>query len=275
MRGDVRWVVPVALLGLSACIHSGCSCDEDSELVAEGYVRCHLAPPPEGDRRHGALRLHFEERTLTIGGLPEAPRLAVGAGPIGDARVPEGVSLAILIGDLAGEPIPETEALVILLAGGADPWDAWSEGRTVHERDGIVDATPLRRIIAGSLELIPVPGAPPRYVRTVGCCGLARADADAWRLEAAGAGVHRVLLSWAAPTSQGLLGVEIETPAVAAIEREVGAEDALYAWPRLDPGAARPLGGPWVTRANGSREPPGWTVYDVGEGGLTRRPDSP
>jgi len=269
MRALVRWLASVMLL----CVWSGCSCDENAEIVADGYVRCHLAPPPEGERHHGSLTLRFVERELTIEGLPERPRLAVGSGPLGDVAPPD-ADLLIVLGDLANEAVPETDALVILLAGGTDDWQNWSEGIGA-EREGVVDATPLRRITAGSLELIPVPGGPPRYVGGDGCCGLTEADAEHWQNEPAAAGTHRVLLSWAAPAAVGLLGLPVESPPVLAIQAEAAAPQTLFAWPRLDPRSVLPVSGPWVTRANGSREPPGWTVYEVGEEGLTRRSDSP
>ncbi len=183
----------------------------------------------------------------------------------------------VLLGDLGAGQIPQTDALVLLLAGGTDRWEAWSEGlaRIGGDRAGVVDATPLRRIVAGPLELVPVAGAPPRYARTDACCGIAADDVDSWQLEPTPEGVHRVLVSWAAPASRGILGVRVEVGPVAAIRSQTGATSALYAWPRLDPESSRPVSGPWVTRAGGSREPPGWSLYVVTEEGLTRRPDSP
>ena len=276
----VRWLWPVLLLAV--CTAPGCSCEQDaSDLAADGYVRCHLADPPEGEHRHGALTLRFEERTLTVTGLPDTLTLAVATGPL-EGATPPTADVLLLLGDLVGEPLPESDSLLILLAGANDDWQAWideraqqreasgrAEGDTFAER--MVDATPLRRIILGPIELVPVAGGPARYAVTDGACGFGADDAELWSLPAVEDSTPRVLLSWAAGSATGLLGAPAGDPTVAAIAEAAGAGSGVFAWPRVDPRAARPAGGGfWVTRASGAREPPGWALYRASDDGLRR-----
>lgn len=262
MRARVRWLVCVALL-------AGCSCEEDREdLAADGRVRCHLAAPPEGERRVGHRVLRFDARTLTIEGVGETVRVAVAAGPLGP-ELPD-ADVVIVLGDLDG-PIPETPAIVLAIAG-ADAWERWSEHVRVDTdtRPGVIDATRLRLVRAGPLELVPVGGAPARYAPTEGSCGLAAGDADEWHLAPPPAGVTRVLAGWAAPEAAGLLGLPAGAPVVADIRARAHAGPAVFAWPREDRRSVRPAAGPWIVRADGSREAPGWTRFEASARGWAR-----
>jgi len=258
-----------SLLALATLL-AGCSCDEDPDLEADGYVRCHVAAPPEGEHRAGDLTLRYDERSLTVEGLPEPFELAVAAGPLGDA-VPDAEVLLIL-GEVT--EAPDTDALVLLLAGGADRWETW-RGLVSDSRPRIVDATRLRSVRLGRIELVPVGGAPPRYARTDGSCGISSDGAEGWELEAPRDGVTRVLVSWAAADGLGLYGERVEARAVAAVAERASTADAIFAWPREDPRSVLPASGPWVTRADGARAAPGWTVYEARADGLVRRPPSP
>lgn len=252
-----------------ALLLSACWCEEDAAVTAEGFIRCHLADPPdEREWVHGDLSVRIEGRTLTVEGLPETFRIAVATGPASEVA-PE-AELIVYLGDLVEAPAPAA-GLTLLVAGGTDEWDAWT-GRPTS--DGVVDATVLRLVRVGPIELVPVPGAPSgRYARTAGSCGVD--DASPWDLDAPAPGVHRILLTWAAPRASGLLGIEAGSALVATIEARVRAEEVIFAWPRLDPRSVRPASGLWVTRADGSREAPGWTLWEAGEGGITRLSHSP
>lgn len=269
MRASVRW-------WLAALVLVGCSCEDDAEsLAAEGYVRCHMAAPAEGTRRIGERTLRFEERTLTIEGMPSAVTLAVAAGPFGD-EAPE-ADLYVLLGDLSEAPTFDPHgAPVLAIAGGADGWDRWRQavGNT-GDTTGLIDATPLRLVRAGPVELVPVPGAPSRYAATDGACGRGGDDAEEWSLETPGAGTTRVLVSWAGGDARGLLGAPAGDPMVRAIRSSAHAGPVVFAWPREDSRAIRPAAGPWIVRGNGHREAPGWTLFEADAEGWRPRPDSP
>lgn len=254
---------------------SGCSCDEDADIRADGFVRCHLVEAPEArEWTYRDLRLRIEGRALSIEGLPETYRIAAAAGPA-SADAPE-AQILVLVGD-ADPTLPDTEGLTLLLAGGADDWAEWRQRFAGIEGDtrlGIIDVTALRTIRAGPVELVFVPGAPNgRYARTDGCCGVD--DAEPWELGAAEPGVHRVLVSWAAPEAAGLLGLPAGSEVISEVRDQVGAESVIFAWPRLDPRALRPARGAWVSRSDGSREPPGWDLYEASADGLRSVMDSP
>ncbi|MBX3272058.1 MAG: hypothetical protein KF729_17465 [Sandaracinaceae bacterium] len=255
----MRWMIAVALL-------AGCSCEEEPELSGEGHVRCHLAPPPEGERTHGSLRLDFDARTLAIEGLGDVVRVAVAAGPL-EGEVPD-AELAVVLGGPITAPPRGTRALVLAIAGGADEWAAWTAALAAAE--GVVDATGLRLVRAGPVELVPVPGAPLRYTASNEACGLEDSAPAAWTLAAPPRGVTRVLAAWAAPEARGLLGLPAGAPVVARIRERAHAGPSVFAWPREDPEAARPASGPWAVRADGAREPPGWTLYEASAAGWRR-----
>ncbi len=267
MRAIPRWLVAALLV-------AGCSCEDEAEsLAAEGFVRCHMASPPEGDRRLGDRTLRFEDRTLTIDGLPDTVRVAVAAGPLGGE--PPAADLYVVLGGLARPPeLPRGDAPVLAIAGGADVWERWREavGDQGDTRNRIIDATSLRLVRAGPVELVPVAGAPPRYAATDRACGRAAADADAWALDDPRSGVTRVLVSWAAAEATGLLGAPAGDPSVDAIRASARASAGVHAWPREDAAAIRPASGPWIVRADGSREAPGWTVFEAGPAGWSRQP---
>ncbi|HJL17842.1 MAG TPA: hypothetical protein RMH99_19410, partial [Sandaracinaceae bacterium LLY-WYZ-13_1] len=250
MRG--RWICLALLL-------VGCSCDDEEELAVEGdapYVRCHAAEAP-AERRWsvGALRLARDgERRLTIEGAPEPARLAVFAGPGPGARPSEAAEavaglephLIAVLGDLGDEPGPLLAALgglgppVLVVPGGADrraPLVEALEGLEGAAADRVVDASVLRAIRLGRLELVPVPGAPGgRYAVDEGACGFSDDDLDAWALDEPADGAHRVLLAWAGPegegdgsVTRGLMGTEAGSPRVGRLAEAVGARGALFA----------------------------------------------
>jgi len=289
----VNRCVPLLFLCLAGCS----SCGEEAELTVQGdhpYVRCHLAEAPEAhEARVGALRLRYDERTLSIEGAPESTRLAVFAGP-GEHPLPEApdADLAIVIGEL-GEPAETLAALaawqlpVIVVAGGAERFEPLREafaGLEGAAAERVVDATVLRVIRIGALELVVAAGSPGgRYGAGEGSCGIGEDDVEAWALDAPEAGVRRVLLSWAGPAgsgaTEGLLGADAGSPLMARIAEAAGAEGALFAWPRGAVGrpdgegaalklAVPPIAGVTVLRADGRRVAPGVTR-------LTLRPEGP
>ena len=251
-----------------ALLAAGCTCGAGEDLRADGYLRCHLAEaPPEREWRHGELTLRVAERTLTIEGLPEPFELALAAGP-SSASWPD-ADVRVLLGDLRG-PSPRGEGVTLLLAGGTDEPRAWREALGVSGDDtGVIDITPLRSVRAGPVELVPVAGAPRgRYGLGDGFCGVGEEDVEAWDLPPAEPGVRRVLIAWAAPEAAGLMGLPAGSGVVSAIAARVGAAEAFFAWPRLDPRSVRPAAGAHVTRGDGSREPAGWDLLEVSANGL-------
>lgn len=289
-----RWV-PLLFVCLAGCS----SCGEAAELSVSGahpYTRCHLAEPPEeGTYALGDLTLRFEGRALRIEGAPESTRLAIFAGP-GQAALPEApeADLAIVLGGLGDDPGATLRALggwtipALVVAGGEERFEPLSDA--FDGLDGatgrrVINATLLRVIRLGKLELIVVPGAPNgRYVTAgQGACGFGEADLEGWDLDAPDDRVRRYLVSWAGPSgtdaTRGLLGAEAGSPLVARVMASVGAEGAVFAWPRTSTGrpsgegmastlGVPPVAGVTVLRADGSRVAPGVTR-------LTLRPEAP
>lgn len=287
---------------LLALALSACDGDEALRVSGEhGYVRCLALDAPEARTWSvGSLRLALDERTLRIEGAPARAEVAVFTGPVdaGSIRALKRTrpDLALMLGDLGPGGARALAALgvpVLFVAGGADrhaELEALGE-LTGDARDRVIDASRLRSIRIGKVELVPVPGAPGgRYAISNEACGLGEGDLRAID-EAVGeaeTGVHRYLLSWAAPAggplSRGLAEVEAGSPVIAELAERVGAEGAIVAWPREHAGEAAsepfravapPLGGPWVERADGTRRAPGAMVLVLSDGGLSPRAQAP
>lgn len=261
----------MALLALA-----GCDCGGETAARVDGptpYVRCHLEEPTgPAEREVGGLTLRRDERTLTIDGLPTPFRLAVAAGPA--ERAPE-ADLVVLIG---GSPTLEADAPVLWLDGAAP-----RQG-VEDDSGGIIDATPLRLIRAGPLELVPVPGAPDGRYGEGEPCGLGEDDVAQWDLGEAGG--PRFVLAWAGPAghpaTRGLLGVDAGSELITRIMSETHSTGALFAWPGLtrppeatEPTAdlvtaVGPAGGAPTVLEDGSRIRAGWTLFEVDEGGVAR-----
>ena len=313
MARPVRLGVPT--LALLAALVAGCTCDGEEALRVSSdtsYVRCHAAAAPE-DRSWevGSLSLRREGRALRIEGAPDPLRLAVFAGP-GDEALPVSAvraahpHLVAVLGDL-GEPVASLRALaelgvpVLVVAGGEDRYGPLAEALDDLDGDAadlIVDASVLRSVRVGRLELVPVAGAPDgRYAVDDDACGVGEGDLDGWELGVAEQGVHRILLSWAGPrgagpgsATRGLAGVEAGSALVSQVAERAGATGALFAWPRTALGTAEgsgswalrlavaPVAGASVLRFDGRRVAAGPTLLTVGSGGLRvagARLDSP
>ncbi|MCA9607566.1 MAG: hypothetical protein KC619_18290 [Myxococcales bacterium] len=262
---------------LTALVLVGCSCEDDAtSLAADGYVRCHMADVQAETRHVGDLTLRFEDRTLTVEGMPSSPTVAVATGPL-SGEAPE-ADLYIVLGGLTEMPgLDPHGGLVLAIAGGSDDGSRWQRALSIDPESnrGIFDATRLRLVRIGRLELVPVAGAPARYAATDQSCGRGPDEADEWALDPPGQGVTRVLVSWAAPEATGLLGQPAGDPTVGAIRAAAHAGPVVFAWPREDAAAVRPASGPWIVRGDGHREPPGWTLFEASDEGWRRRPDSP
>lgn len=228
MRYKARVRLALAVL-LCSCTCGGSALEVEGE---RGFVRCFAAEPIARDHLQGRLLsidIDTDPWTLvvlrgegqTLGSLDAArramPELVVLLGGIGDDTQVAGQNVAAL--EALGAPVlfvasGRDERAVILRA---------LEGRRV------IDATPLRLIRAGGLELVPVGGAPGgRYARTVGACGVD--DAEPYALDPSQG--QRLLLSWAAPPpAPGLLGVEAGSPLVAEIAERAHATEGVFAWP--------------------------------------------
>ncbi len=273
------------------------------------YIRCVAAEPLEARTwRAGDLRLVADGRTLRIEGAPSRWRLAAFAGPVDEpsirvlrARRPH---LAVLLGG-AGEDAAEVARTLGLLAELGGPALVVAGGEDRHgllarafaglegpARDRVIHASGLRSIRVGAVELVPVAGAPDgRYALDGEACGLSSDDAAAIAeaVGPPGSGVHRYLLSFAAPRtagspSSGIASVEAGSPLVSQLLERTRAEGAVFAWPYEGAGraldaplrvAVRPLAGAWAVRGDGSRAPPGATLLTGGPEGLEEGADSP
>ncbi len=280
------------------------ACDGEEALRVSGehgYVRClALEAPSERTWSVGSLRLSLEERTLSIEGAPARAKVAVFTGPVDAASIRalkrSEPHLALMIGDLGSGGAQALAALgvpVLFVAGGADrraELEALGE-LTGDARDRVIDASRLRSIRIGAVELVPVPGAPGgRYAISNDACGLGESDLRAID-EALGDprdGVHRYAISWAAPAghplSRGLAGVEAGSSEIQRLVARIGAEGAIAAWPREHAGesasepfraVAPPLGGPWIERADGTRLAPHAMVLVLSDGGLSPQAQAP
>lgn len=286
------------------------ACDGDEELRVSGehaYVRCSLLePPPPRTWRVGPLRLALEERALRIEGAPSSARVALFTGPVDAASVRALRSrrphLALMLGGLGKTPAEAQRALdalaglgvpVLFVAGGGDVRAALEAFEHVEgdARDHVIDASRLRSIRIGKVELVPAAGAPKgRYALSEDACGLGEDDVEAIAdaVGDPGEGVRRVLVSWAAPAggplSRGLAGVEAGSPLVRELAQRAGAQGAVVAWPREHAGEATsepfravapPLGGPWVGRADGTRSAPGAMLLTLSDRGLASAARAP
>lgn len=243
-------------------------------------------------------------RRLSIEGAPSEWHLAAFSGPVHASAVRSlggrRPHLALMLGGVGDDDaeigrtltaLGELGAPVLVIAGGADRHEALErafgalEGQT---KDRVVDASALRSIRVGAIELVPLAGAPEgRYAITNEACGLSAADAEevASALEDRSADVHRYVVSWAGPSATiGVASVEGGSARVSELIERTGAEGALFAWPSESAGriereplrvAVRPLTGPWIVAADGSRVAPGATLLTAGREGLAVADDSP
>ena len=268
---------------LSACDGCGTTIDELRVEGEHGYVRCLAGDAPEErEWRVGEARLAIEDQTLTIEGA--APKMVAFAGPgpsdasvtpplialreeepgvvlvlgsIGDAQLVANRTLA----DLAAVEVP-----VLLLAGGRDELEVWRGAFATlvpGAEDRVIDVTALERIVIGGREWIPIAGAPGgRYARTPAACGLSPEDLEQRAVAlGSGDGKERALLSWAAPSGFGLLGLtgrDPGSPELARFAERVGARTGVFAFPQESASTdaatiARPLAGPAIELADGTR----------------------
>lgn len=295
-----RWAI-LAALGFVAC-----GGGDDVRVSGEhGYVRClALEPPASRTWSVGSLRLTLEGRSLRIEGLKPNAELAVFTGPVEEhaVRSLERPALALMMGELGAsraeaerslETLMHLEVPVLFVAGGADTHEGLEAfGRLEGAaRDRLIDASRLRSIEIGKLELVPVAGAPEgRYASSESSCGFGDKDASAIAaaLGRVQEGRSRLLLSWAAPAgdalSRGLMGAEAGSSMVAELVERIGAEGWIAAWPsgnagetRTEPlrAVVRPLGERWIERDDGTRAAPGATLFTVAENGHTLAPRGP
>ncbi len=277
----------------------GCSCGAADALrvngdTDHGYVRCLAGDPPsERSFSAGDVRVELEDRELRIS---NASKIAFAAGP-GDAdlsgairRLRErGASVLILVGDLGSTRERATAQLralarigipVLVVAGGADSYAVLEGAFSEVDEDRVIHASTLRSIRIGSVELVPLAGAPlGRYALSNDSCGFSEDDIGdiADDLGAPEAGIIRYLLSWAAPTGVlGLVGVDAGSPQVTRLADRTEARGAIFAWPRSDVAergdvfrlGLGPLAGTWSALPDGSRRPPGATLLTASARGL-------
>lgn len=298
--------LPSALLVL--CALAACGDAVPGELRvggASGFVRClRLDEPAEREWQVGALSLAARERVLTIRGATSAPLLAAFAGPApasdDGATVLRAVKLrrpqlVLVLGGLGDDvahatrtvgALAATGVMTLFVAGGRDEPEVVAAAIAALDgdtRDRVLDITPFARVVIGSVELVPIAGAPGgRYARSRGACGHDASDLDARAvaLGPASERVRRVLVSWAAASpAPGIERAEAGDPELARFAWRVGAEDALAAWPREQAGRTLPggglrqivpvVGGQALLNAEGGRIRPGASYFTLGQAGLS------
>lgn len=285
-----------ALLCLSLVL-AGCTCSGAGPTAggATPYVRCAMREPPPIESTVGALHLHSEGRVLTIDGATAPIRIAAFRGaalaeepiePALDAIETGHPTLQVVIGSL-GDDAAHVETLLRALAtlerptlvvlGGRDhpaDLDTALAALDAAARARIVDASGLRAIRIGGLELVPVAGAPDgRYSRDDEACGLGADDVDAIAGDLGTGETPRFLLSFAAPSpASGLEGADAGSARVAELAAHIGARAGIYAWPDAPstPMLAPPLAGPPALLADGARLGPGALLVGADANGLTR-----
>lgn len=297
---------------LSVMLASGCSC---GGLEVDGptpYQRCVAMDPPSArDVTVGGVHLTVEDRTVTIE-APAPTRVAVARGPAGsgepivpglDVLEASSPSVVILLGDLgdgAGTEPASVAALVaalgqltipvLLLPGGRD---APSLRDALPSDGSIVDLMGVRAVRIGSLELVPLPGAPDGRYGTGGC-GLSGDDVAMVAGDLDDAVGTRLVLSTFAPATvdprtAGMDGHEAASAVLADALTSLAARGGIYALPEAEVGvpfdgttrAAVPTAGittlhlvvprwlgPATERTDGSRQASGVMLLEVREGGV-------
>jgi hypothetical protein len=249
---------------------------------------------PVIDATVGALRMHTEERGLTIEGATAPLRLAAFRGaalaeepiePALDAIEAGAPTLQVVLGDL-GDDQAHVETLLGALAtlprptlvvmGGRDhPADVAAAIAALPEdvRPRIVDASGLRVVRVAGVELVPVAGAPDgRYARDDDACGLGASDAESIAGDVGSGDAVRFVIGWAAPSPlRGIEGGEAGAASVAGLVTAIAARGGVYAWP--DVRSAGPawivpaIAGPPTVLTDGSRLEPGVTTIEIGPEG--------
>jgi hypothetical protein len=288
-------VMRAACLFLAIAL-AACGGDELRVAGPPAYVRCLAAEPPASRTwSAGTLRLALEERTLRIEGAPEGALLAAFTGPVDRAsiRTLRAVRplLALMVGGL-GATRAEAEASlgaladlgapVLFVAGGTDTHAALA---ALDDGGPVVDASRLRSIRIGQVELVPVAGAPlGRYAASDDACGFGQPDAHAIADALGAKDGSRYLVTWAAPRgggplSRGLLGTDAGSALVEEVADRTGAAGWIAAWPSEHAGEAStplravvaPLSGAWVERADGTRAPPDVLLFTLRGAALAPR----
>jgi hypothetical protein len=260
-----RWVSLLCLVALASC--ERCSGRVPEELRVTGptpYVRCLGAPPVKARKwRFGRAEFDLNERDLTIGGLPDAIRMAVFSGPAFVSESPAAAlkkvaaarpRLALVLGGVGDDRDTALRTLRLLgdldfpclvIGGGRDRWsdlrtafDALEEG----PKDRVIDATPLQTVRLGRDTLVLVAGAAHgRYARDGFACGFGDPDLDKIASEIGPKkDERRWLVSWQAPAGEGALavaktsrGVQTGDGSLGRFAKRVGALGGLFAWPDL------------------------------------------
>jgi hypothetical protein len=255
-------------------------------------------PPPEGTVRVRDLTLRFGGRDLRIDNAPRSLRIAAFAGPAPSrapiapaiARLKQAdLDLALVLGGV-GDDRAQAEATlaalgalpvpVLVLAGGRDDAAVLDEAFEAGDHEHVVDARPLRRVIAGDRTLLLLSGAPEgRYARTDTSCGYGRADVE--RLEGEAGDGRPILVSWAVPAgsgSSGHGGIDSGDPALGRLARTLRIRGGIFAWPESHATATAddglrvvvgPIAGPPPERADGSSSIAGATLLRLDGHGLS------
>jgi hypothetical protein len=276
-----------------------------------------MDPPDARDVTMGASRLEVIERDVTVhAALPI--RVVIARGPAGagepllpalDAIEAHSPALVVLLGDLGdgeGTTQESVEALraalaeltvpVLLLPGGRDDGELVREVLEGGESEHVIDLSGVRSVHVGSLELIPLVGAPDgRYALSERHCGLGTDDVETIAAALSAPSGLRLVLSTSAPATgdprtAGIDGAEAGERLIADALLRVQARGGLYALPEtavaqpfdgttavsVPTGATESLHlvvprmlGPASERADGSRQASGVVVLEVSDAGVS------
>ena len=293
-----------ALLTLAACS----SWSTESKLREGGptpYIRCLAAPAPSPRQGQlGSIGFSLQDRSLTLRPKRWPLRIAAfsgagfGAAPHAAdvSRLRHRADVLLMLGGVGeSEAVAETSIRTLaslgtpalVLFGGRDRFSA----RDLLDKagKGIIDITPIRRILIAGNTLVPVAGADQgRYSASAEACGFASKDLEAIAAElgTAGSAERRWLISWQAAAGTGPVpgaaaydhGLDLGSPRLGRFVQQIGAVGGLCAWPagpyqELPPGplAARVvprLFGPRLSRSDGTRVEPGFMMIELDDQGL-------
>lgn len=245
------------------------------------YARCLEAEPVSVPPSIGGVTFQVvEDRVLELGGLPQAPRVAVFQGPGMVTALPHAGAVGLLVqhkpdlililGGLGTDQgsssqwvgaIAKLGRPVLFLAGGRDKHgtlDAVREALPPADAERLIDLTSFVGLRGPGFHWVLVAGSElGRESIDNESCGFAESDlAD--RLDAARSAVSsasRTLVSWEIP--RGPLGgsgerlPEVGSAALAALRHDLGDIGGLHAWP--DTQVMRPTskaGGGWGAAAS-------------------------
>lgn len=247
------------LLALLAVACNPCTSDHAAG-GATPFSRCLLRGPGDLPGRVGPLTIQAAGRTLTLGGLPAEPRVAVFQAPGMATSLEPGSTLnrlasekadvLLVLGGLGLDPeaakvhlgrLASVGPPVLFLAGGRDSGeaiDAAQSALTPVQRSNVIDLTPYQAVALPGYTLVLVAGSEAgREAIHESACGFSPDDLESIE-DAAKAvpGTRRLLVSWEIPAGSSLAAptrAGDSAERLGAFRDEIGCELGVHAWPDL------------------------------------------